>query len=164
MHLLNVQLPLGGVNVKLFIKPESVEAYYRDENGVNEILKGFEDDEELEIEEEKPEDSDEDIEVEPAKPSRTERPVPSPTATATPEKLKIEGSVTSVQNILIVVNGIAKVYGMTGYRIGWAVAPREIAFAEQLPRTRSGKIMRRLLRARELGLPEGDLSTLEGAA
>jgi acetyl-CoA synthetase len=44
------------------------------------------------------------------------------------------------------------------------VAPREIAFAEQLPRTRSGKIMRRLLRARELGLPEGDLSTLEGTA
>jgi acetyl-CoA synthetase len=41
------------------------------------------------------------------------------------------------------------------------VAPREIAFSEQLPRTRSGKIMRRLLRARELGLPEGDLSTLE---
>jgi phosphoenolpyruvate carboxylase len=31
VHLLNVQLPLGGVNVKLFIKPESVEAYYRDE-------------------------------------------------------------------------------------------------------------------------------------
>ena len=30
-----------------------------------------------------------------------------------------------------------------------------------LPHTRSGKIMRRLLRARELGLPEGDLSTLE---
>jgi acetyl-CoA synthetase len=48
--------------------------------------------------------------------------------------------------------------------LGVAVAPREIAFAEQLPRTRSGKIMRRLLRARELGLPEGDLSTLEGAA
>jgi acetyl-CoA synthetase len=49
-------------------------------------------------------------------------------------------------------------------QLGVAVAPREIAFAEQLPRTRSGKIMRRLLRARELGLPEGDLSTLEGAA
>jgi acetyl-CoA synthetase len=47
--------------------------------------------------------------------------------------------------------------------LGVAVAPREITFAEQLPRTRSGKIMRRLLRARELGLPEGDLSTLEGA-
>jgi acetyl-CoA synthetase len=47
--------------------------------------------------------------------------------------------------------------------LGVAVAPREIAFADQLPRTRSGKIMRRLLRARELGLPEGDLSTLEGA-
>jgi len=48
--------------------------------------------------------------------------------------------------------------------LGAAVAPREIDFAEQLPRTRSGKIMRRLLRARELGLPEGDLSTLEGAS
>jgi acetyl-CoA synthetase len=48
--------------------------------------------------------------------------------------------------------------------LGVAVAPREIAFAEALPRTRSGKIMRRLLRARELGLPEGDLSTLEGKA
>jgi acetyl-CoA synthetase len=49
-------------------------------------------------------------------------------------------------------------------RLGSAVAPREIVFRETLPRTRSGKIMRRLLRARELGLPEGDLSTLEGDA
>jgi len=48
-------------------------------------------------------------------------------------------------------------------RLGPAVAPREIEFQGQLPRTRSGKIMRRLLRARELGLPEGDLSTLERA-
>lgn len=46
-------------------------------------------------------------------------------------------------------------------RLGPAVAPREIAVERTLPRTRSGKIMRRLLRARELGLPEGDLSTLE---
>ncbi len=46
-------------------------------------------------------------------------------------------------------------------RLGPAVAPREIALREELPRTRSGKIMRRLLRARELGLPEGDLSMLE---
>jgi acetyl-CoA synthetase len=49
-------------------------------------------------------------------------------------------------------------------RLGPAVAPKEIAFRPDLPRTRSGKIMRRLLRARELGLPEGDLSTLEEAA
>jgi len=49
-------------------------------------------------------------------------------------------------------------------RLGAAVAPKEIAFAPSLPRTRSGKIMRRLLKARELGLPEGDTSTLEGAA
>ncbi|MGW2459793.1 acetate--CoA ligase [Streptomyces sp. NPDC001761] len=46
-------------------------------------------------------------------------------------------------------------------RLGPAVAPREIAFAQHLPHTRSGKVMRRLLRAHELGLPEGDVSTLE---
>lgn len=46
-------------------------------------------------------------------------------------------------------------------RLGPAVAPREIVFRDNLPKTRSGKIMRRLLRARELGLPEGDISTLE---
>ena len=46
-------------------------------------------------------------------------------------------------------------------RLGAAVAPKELAFLPALPRTRSGKIMRRLLKARELGLPEGDLSTLE---
>ncbi|GAB7028701.1 acetate--CoA ligase [Streptomyces sp. NPDC021749] len=48
-------------------------------------------------------------------------------------------------------------------RLGPAVAPREIAFDQNLPKTRSGKVMRRLLRARELGLPTGDLSTLEGS-
>jgi acetyl-CoA synthetase len=48
-------------------------------------------------------------------------------------------------------------------RLGPAVAPREIAFDQHLPHTRSGKVMRRLLRARELGLPEGDTSTLEKA-
>ena len=47
--------------------------------------------------------------------------------------------------------------------LGPAVAPRQIAFSDGLPRTRSGKIMRRLLKARELGLPEGDTSTLEGS-
>lgn len=46
-------------------------------------------------------------------------------------------------------------------RLGKAVAPKEIDFLPSLPRTRSGKIMRRLLKARELGLPEGDTSTLE---
>jgi acetyl-CoA synthetase len=46
-------------------------------------------------------------------------------------------------------------------RLGAAVAPKEIEFRGNLPKTRSGKIMRRLLKARELGLPEGDLSTLE---
>ncbi|WP_182101932.1 acetate--CoA ligase [Niallia taxi] len=40
-------------------------------------------------------------------------------------------------------------------------APREIEFCEKIPKTRSGKIMRRVLKAWELGLPTGDLSTLE---
>ena len=48
-------------------------------------------------------------------------------------------------------------------RLGPAVAPRDIAFRQDLPKTRSGKIMRRLLKAQELGLPEGDTSTLEGS-
>ncbi len=51
--------------------------------------------------------------------------------------------------------------GFARTRLGAAVAPKEIAFLDSLPRTRSGKIMRRLLKARELGLPEGDISTLE---
>jgi len=51
--------------------------------------------------------------------------------------------------------------GHARQRLGPAVAPKDIAFRQNLPKTRSGKIMRRLLKARELGLPEGDLSTLE---
>jgi acetyl-CoA synthetase len=46
-------------------------------------------------------------------------------------------------------------------RLGAAIAPKEIEFTPNLPKTRSGKIMRRLLKARELGLPEGDTSALE---
>jgi acetyl-CoA synthetase len=56
-----------------------------------------------------------------------------------------------------------QILGHARKRLGAAVAPKEIAFAATLPRTRSGKIMRRLLKARELGLPEGDTSTLEGS-
>ena len=48
-------------------------------------------------------------------------------------------------------------------RLGAVVAPKEIEFVAALPHTSSGKIMRRLLKAREMGLPEGDISTLEPA-
>jgi len=51
--------------------------------------------------------------------------------------------------------------GFARDKLGPGVAPREIDFVPTLPKTRSGKIMRRLLKARELGLPEGDTSTLE---
>ncbi|MDE3094129.1 MAG: acetate--CoA ligase [Acidobacteriota bacterium] len=51
--------------------------------------------------------------------------------------------------------------GFARRRLGAAVAPREILFTHDLPHTKSGKIMRRLLKARELGMPEGDTSTLE---
>ncbi|HTW13873.1 MAG TPA: acetate--CoA ligase [Nocardioides sp.] len=45
-------------------------------------------------------------------------------------------------------------------RLG-GLAPRDLGFDQHLPHTSSGKVMRRLLRARTLGLPEGDTSTLE---
>jgi acetyl-CoA synthetase len=51
--------------------------------------------------------------------------------------------------------------GFARTRLGAAIAPKEIAFLPAIPKTRSGKIMRRLLKARDLGLPEGDTSTLE---
>jgi acetyl-CoA synthetase len=52
--------------------------------------------------------------------------------------------------------------GFARQRLGAVVAPKEIDFVESVPKNRAGKIMRRLLKARELGLPEGDVSTLEG--
>jgi acetyl-CoA synthetase len=51
--------------------------------------------------------------------------------------------------------------GFARKRLGAVVAPKEIDVVASVPKTRSGKIMRRLLKARELGLPEGDISTLE---
>ena len=54
-----------------------------------------------------------------------------------------------------------EIRGLARKKLGPAVAPRAIVFRKTLPKTRSGKIMRRLLKARELGLPEGDISTLE---
>ncbi|NUP09990.1 MAG: acetate--CoA ligase [Polyangiaceae bacterium] len=54
--------------------------------------------------------------------------------------------------------------GFARRRLGPAIAPKELAIVPMLPRTKSGKILRRLLKARELGLPEGDLSTLEGGS
>jgi acetyl-CoA synthetase len=53
------------------------------------------------------------------------------------------------------------IIGFARKAMGPAVAPKEIEFVESVPKTKSGKIMRRLLKARELGLPEGDTSTLE---
>jgi acetyl-CoA synthetase len=53
--------------------------------------------------------------------------------------------------------------GFARKKLGSAVAPKEIAFQNDLPKTKSGKIMRRLLKARELGLDEGDTSTLEAS-
>lgn len=55
------------------------------------------------------------------------------------------------------------IIGFARKRLGPAVAPRLLDFTTNLPKTRSGKILRRLLKSRELGLPEGDLSTLEPA-
>jgi acetyl-CoA synthetase len=53
--------------------------------------------------------------------------------------------------------------GLARAKLGAALAPRAIDVVPDLPHTRSGKIMRRLVRARHLGLPEGDTSTVEPA-
>jgi len=45
--------------------------------------------------------------------------------------------------------------------LGPISVPAELEFVESLPKTRSGKIMRRVLKARELGMDPGDVSTLE---
>jgi acetyl-CoA synthetase len=58
----------------------------------------------------------------------------------------------------------SELLGFARKRLGAVVAPKELDLMTDVPRTRSGKIMRRLLKARELGLPEGDLSTLESDA
>lgn len=55
----------------------------------------------------------------------------------------------------------SEILGFVRKRLGPSMAPREIEFQTDLPKNRAGKIMRRLLKARELGLPEGDVSTLE---
>ena len=48
-----------------------------------------------------------------------------------------------------------------GHEIGPIARPAEVRFVEKLPKTRSGKIMRRVLKARAQGMDEGDVSTLE---
>ena len=48
-----------------------------------------------------------------------------------------------------------------GHEIGPIARPTEVRFLDKLPKTRSGKIMRRVLKARALGMDEGDVSTLE---
>ncbi|OFW46722.1 MAG: acetate--CoA ligase [Acidobacteria bacterium RIFCSPLOWO2_12_FULL_67_14b] len=53
--------------------------------------------------------------------------------------------------------------GFARVRLGAAVAPKEIEFRPSIPKNRAGKIMRRLLKAQELGLPQGDTSTLEAS-
>lgn len=57
----------------------------------------------------------------------------------------------------------AELLAFARVRLGAAVAPKELDFVADLPKNRAGKIMRRLLKARELGLPEGDTSTLEAS-
>jgi acetyl-CoA synthetase len=48
-----------------------------------------------------------------------------------------------------------------GHEMGPIARPEKVTFVTSLPKTRSGKIMRRVLKARAQGLPEGDLTTLE---
>jgi acetyl-CoA synthetase len=56
-----------------------------------------------------------------------------------------------------------EIIGFARRRLGPAVAPRSLEFTAALPKTRSGKIVRRLLKARELGLEAGDTSSIESS-
>jgi len=47
------------------------------------------------------------------------------------------------------------------HHLGAIATPAEIAFVASLPKTRSGKIMRRVLKAQEMGIDPGDLTTIE---
>lgn len=67
----------------------------------------------------------------------------------------LKNDFTASENLNLDILGFAR------KRLGAVVAPKEISFLNSLPKTKSGKIMRRLLKARELGQPEGDTSTLE---
>ncbi len=67
----------------------------------------------------------------------------------------LQPEIASSEKTLLNIKGFAR------KELGPAVAPKEIAVVKSLPKTKSGKVMRRLLKARELGLPEGDTSTLE---
>ncbi len=82
-----------------------------------------------------------------------------------PIALEIVKAFVSLKPGFVASDALAReLLGFSRKRLGAVVAPKEIAFLDALPRTRSGKIMRRLLKARELGLPEGDVSTLESGA
>ncbi len=56
---------------------------------------------------------------------------------------------------------VEKLKAHVKHEVGPIATPTQIEFVEKLPKTRSGKIMRRVLKARAMGQPEGDLSTLE---
>ena len=86
-------------------------------------------------------------------------------AVGIPDDLK--GNVIHAHVILRAgVNGspelVEELKNHVGHEVGPIAKPTHIEFVETLPKTRSGKIMRRLLKARAMGLPEGDTSTLEG--
>ena len=73
----------------------------------------------------------------------------------------VKGFAVLKKNVIATESLRSDIMSFARIHLGVSVAPKEITFIDNLPKTRSGKIMRRLLKARELGLPEGDLSMLE---
>jgi acetyl-CoA synthetase len=74
----------------------------------------------------------------------------------------IKAFITLKQGFIASEDMRLEILGHARTRLGPAIAPRDLEFCSGLPKTRSGKIMRRLLKAHEMGWPEGDTSTLEG--
>lgn len=79
-----------------------------------------------------------------------------------PERMEIVKAFVSLKNGYNPSSDLAEeIKRFVRTRLAAHAYPREIEFVDSLPKTRSGKIMRRLLKAKELGLPVGDTSTLE---
>ncbi len=73
----------------------------------------------------------------------------------------IKGFVILKKDISIHENLIQEIKNQVKVELGSMGVPDEIEFVESLPKTRSGKIMRRVLKAKEMGTETGDTSTLE---
>ena len=69
--------------------------------------------------------------------------------------------ITRINNVEVTDTLVEELRNHVGHEMGPIAKPEKISIVSQLPKTRSGKIMRRVLKAKELGQDLGDISTIE---